>query len=377
MEVPFCPNPGCAQHRALASRSQGRWYQAAGWYQTRSFGRVRRFVCRVCGHGFSSQSFSIDYRAHKKVDYRELLARHVSSASGRAICRAMGLSQGTVQNRIDRLARQALALQAQVAPLARKDERICIDGFVSFDQSQYFPSEITMSISSESRFILGMSHTNRRRSGSMTARQKQRANLLYQQARLEKSGVGRTFREVLDSLARDRCPAPRRPLILTTDEKPEYAQVLRRHPLFRAQDENHRLIHQTVNSRLPRTWANPLFSSNYLDREIRKDQANHHRESTCFSRNVANSLSRLACYAFHHNFLKKFLIKAPCSDRRTHAEAAGIPRSLLEHLVQKTFSRRAFLSHLSLSPSVERTWRKTSVTPLKTTLDYLPAYAIS
>ncbi len=42
-----------------------------------------------------------------------------------------------------------------------------------------------------------------------------------------------------------------------------------------------------------RTYANPLFASNYLGREIRKDQANHRREPTCYSRNPANSMSRL------------------------------------------------------------------------------------
>lgn len=375
MEVPFCPNPSCAQHFRSTESPMGKWYQAAGWYSTKSFGHVRRFRCRVCGRWFSQQSFSIDYRAHKKVDYRELLTRHASSASGRAICRAMALSQGTVQNRIDRLARQALALHTRLAPLARKDERVCVDGFVSFDRSQYFPSEITLSIASESRFILEMSQTNRRRSGTMTPRQRERAKLLYAQAKLEKGGVKRTFREILDSLERERKLAPELPLILTTDEKPEYAEVLRRHPLFRAQDAAHRVVHQTVNSKLPRTYANPLFASNYLDREIRKDQANHHRESTCFSRNVANSLSRLTCYLFHHNYLKKYLIKAPLGDQRTHAEAAGISPALTAELVRKAFSLRAFLSRESLSPPGEKIWRKASPTPLKTTPEYLPAYA--
>lgn len=120
---------------------------------------------------------------------------------------------------------------------------------------------------------------------------------------------------------------------------------------------------------------NPLFASNYLDREIRKDQANHHRESTCFSRNVANSLMRLACYVFHHNYLKKYLIKARTDDGRTHAEAAGISPELLAALLPRVFLYRAFLSRESLSPPGERIWRKASPTPLKTSREYLPAYA--
>lgn len=369
----FCPNPACRLHE----KSEGSgWYAPRGSYRTKAFGIVRRYRCKCCGHWFSQQSFSLDYYAKRKVDYPDLLLRHVSSSSGRAISRAMGISPDSVQNRLDRLARQAVGTHAALLPLIGSNEAICVDGFVSFDVSQYFPSEVTISITSDSRFVLDLSQTNRRRSGTMTLRQTRRARQLYAESSLEHGGVSRTFREILDSLSVIQPCVEFVPLIVTTDEKPEYVRVLDRHPLFRAQDERHRVIHRTINSHAPRNYANPLFASNYLDREIRKDLANHHRETACFSRNVANGLCRLAAYLFHHNYIKRFSIKAPCFDRALHGEAAGIPRPSIDRELSSVFTERRFLSRLKLSPTLERIWAKRSPTPLKKNPDYVPGYAL-
>ena len=370
----FCPNPNCALHASAPLHD--RWYQYHGSYWTQAFGTVPRFKCRWCGRTFSLQTFSTHYYAKKKVDLDILFERHAASQSGRAIGRALGLSTGSVQNRLDRLARQALSLHARLRPLATPHEAVCVDGFVSFDVSQYFPNELTFSITADSRFILELSHTSRRRSGTMTPSQRQRARDLYARWKPEPGGIARTFRDILDALALERPPSPSHPLVLITDDKPDYVRALDRHPLFRSQDEAHRVAHRTVNSKLPRTWLNPLFASNYLDRELRKDQANHHRESTCFSRNVANSLSRLACYIAEHNYFKKFLIKGSVSDDRVHADVAGIPSSLRKEAMEGFFFDRAFLSRCRLSPPMRRIWRKADPTPGKQKAPYLPAFAL-
>lgn len=340
-------------------------------------GVVQRFRCRNCGKSFSDRTFDIDYYSKKKVDYISLLQRHISSESGRAISRAMMISQATVQNRIDRMARQAIAAHTELMKYARNDDKVSIDALVSFDYSQDFPTELTMAIASESRYILGMSHAMRRRSGKKTARQAERGKKLYAETGMERGAIGRAFTDILDLLAQNRPPEPRRPLILTTDEKPEYARAIRSHRLFREQDDQHRFIHRTVSSKLPRTHANPLFASNYLEREIRKDQANHHRESTCFSRNSANALSRLTCYVFHHNYLKKYLIKTSTRDMRTHAEVAGVPREMVEKTMLATFRCRAFLSRITVHPVFERIWRKNVRTPTRHMQAYIPAFALS
>jgi hypothetical protein len=367
----FCPHADCLWHQKAPEED---WYIPVGHHQTKTFGSVARFRCRSCGKTFSTQTFSIDYYAKRKVDYERLLLLHSSSQSGRSLSRSFGVSCGTIINRFDRLSRQAAALQARLRRDARQNEPVCIDGFVSFTRSQFFPSEITISITSDSRFILDLTHATHRRSGSMTEPQRKRARELYAAIHFERGSVTRSFRELLDSLADERSPSPR--FVLVTDEKREYSRALYAHALFKGQDEGHRVARITVNSHLPRTFANPLFASNYLDREIRKDQANHHRESTCFARNVSNSMERFLCYVVQHNYRKKYLIKAPASDHRLHAEVAGIAKGPVAECFDSMLKERAFLSRLQLPPTLERIWRKTYPTPGKSKPDYLPQFAL-
>ena len=368
---PFCPNPLCDLH--LSKPPLG-WFTPFGFYSTRTFGLVPRFRCRSCGKTFSTQSFSLDYYAKRTVNHQDLLRRHASSEGLRALSRNLGLSCGTVQNRLDRLARQGIALHALLRRFAAPGEAVCIDGMVSFDVSQFFPNEITLSITSDSRFVLDMSHATRRRSGTRTPSQKDRADELYPRVSFERGAIGRTFREILDGVGEDRGTRGGFPLVLITDEKREYQQALYRHPLFWGQDESHRVAHLRVHSELPRTYSNPLFPSNYLDREIRKDQANHHRETVCFSRNVSNGMSRLWCYLIHHNYLKRYRIGGRVKENWVHGEEAGIPRSKIVEGLAEMFSRRAFLSRTELSECQRRIWVKGYPTPLKSGPEYLPRY---
>jgi len=369
----FCPNSLCQHHLQAPTLL---WYSPFGYYSTKTFGLVPRFRCHSCRKTFSSQTFSIDYFAKKNIDYQDLLVRQSNSESVRGIGRALSVSCGTVINRTERLSRQALALHAALRPQSPPGESVCIDGFVSFDVSQFFPNEITLSITASSRFILDLSHATHRRSGTMTRVQQTRSAELYAKVSFERGAVARTFREVLGSALMERPSTRTRPFVLITDEKKEYEQVLHVSKAWREQDEDHRVAHVRVHSKLPRTFSNPLFASNYLDREIRKDQAGHHRETTCFNRNVSNAMSRFACYLVQHNYRKRFLIKAPVNDERVHGEVAGIDRALIESSLESMFTRRVFLSRIRLPPTLERIWLKHYTTPLKTKPEYLPAFAL-
>ena len=371
---PFCPYKACANHSHPPHEP---WWRSEGYHHTLCFGPVPRFRCLACGRTFSTQTFSIDYFAKRKLDYRSIERLGASSMSIRALGRHLGCSCGSVLNRFDRLSRQSLACHARLKPLAACYESVAIDGFVSFDRSQYFPNNLTISITSGSRFILEYTHATLRRSGRTREDQKRRKDLLYAGLEFEAKALERSFSELLDELSRDRPPAPNRPLVIITDEKIEYARAFYKHSLFRDQDEEHRSVHLRVNSRLPRTVRNPLFPSNYLDREIRKDQAAHRRETTCFSRNAANGMSRMATYVGWHNYAKRFLVKAPESDRASHGEVAGIDRSIIAKLRRKMFHDRVFLSLERLDAVEERIWKKLIPTPGWTKKAYLPRYAFA
>ena len=75
---PRCPNPDCPQHLA----PEGCFYQHRGYYQPRCRDvPVPRFKCRVCGRGFSRQTFRHDYY-DRRPECNALLLQLVTSGVG-------------------------------------------------------------------------------------------------------------------------------------------------------------------------------------------------------------------------------------------------------------------------------------------------------
>lgn len=371
---PFCPCPSCSFHvRPPALK----WWSLDGFHPTKAFGRVQRYVCRGCGRTFSDQTFSVHFYAKSVLDLRKLERLSASSMSLRSLAREFRCSCGTVVNRTDRLSRQGIALHSELRRTAATAEAVCFDGLVSFDRSQYFPSDIGLSITSSSRYILAASHATTRRSGSMRDGQKHRRDCLYAGAHFEEKAVERSFGEHLDLLADEWTFSKRTPLVLVTDEKVEYVRALRKHRLYTEQGEGSRCVQVRIPSTEKRTHANPLFASNYLDREIRKDQANHRRETACCSRNPANTMSRLYSYIVWHNYQKRWLVKGPVHGTATAAEKAGVLRSEQGRLRHRMFTRRSFLSRLALATVDRKAWTKTVFSPLSGGMvsGVLPAFA--
>ena len=130
-------------------------------------------------------------------------------------------------------------------------------------------------------------------------------------------------------------------------------------------------------STAPRHLLNPLFAVNYYDRELRKDVAAFRRESTCFTRNVANGLSRFVCHMAYHNYQKPYRVEPAQIDGSVHAEVAGIDRGLIRAQLARLYSDRPFIDQHTPSVEAARIWLKQAATPLKKKPDRLPAYASS
>lgn len=373
-QPPFCPNRLCDQHR---EPNKPAWWRKNGFHLTQTFGKVQRYQCLSCGATFSTQTFSVHFYAKRFVNLRALERRLASSMSIRSLSRDLGRSCGTILNRIDRLARQGIAMHAQLRPLRRMDEPVCFDGLVSFDRSQYLPNDVGISITASSRYALGLSHATTRRSGRMTPAQKVKRARIDTAASFEPGPLERSFFSHLDMLLAEQRQARDRPLVLVTDKKLEYVRALRAHPLYRGRDEAHPLVHSRVSSTLPRTASNPLFASNYYDREVRKDLAQHRRETACFARNPANGMARMLAHLVYHNYEKPHLVNGKTISSTTSAEVAGIARSLISRLRKAMFSRRFFLSHLELKGIDRALWEKEVYDPLKEGLSwaYRPLFA--
>lgn len=373
---PFCPYKQCKLH---GDQEDDSWWRRDGYHPTKAFGLVQRYQCRACLRTFSVQTFSVHYYAKRTIPLKTLEILASSSMSIRALGRKFCSSCGTITNRLDRLARQGIAVHSSLRPEATVDEPVCFDGLVSFEGSQYFPADIGISITYRSRYVLALSHATTRRSGRITDGQKERRDQLYDGASFEPHAVQRSMREQLDLLAAERVISKRRPLLIITDEKLEYDRAYKRHPLYLEQTEDRRSIHIRVPSTLPRTQANPLFACNYYDREVRKDQAQHRRETTCYARSAVNDITRMYAYLVWHNYEKGYLIKWPVDRNETHAEIAGIAREKINCLREKMFRDRFFLSHLPLLPIDEKVWRKGVYKPFDRTprRPDLPKYAVA
>jgi len=361
---PFCLNPACALH--YRSPPGGRWYLKSGHYPTALHGAVQRYRCLSCGRRFSTQSFSLDYYVKRRVDYHRLLNQLKSTSSCRDMARELRVSTATIANRTDRLCRSMLAAHLRIAGGHRLTEPLVADGFESFTVSQYFPNNIHLLVGKRSQYLYGCNYVTIRRKGRMTTAQRRRREELERANRFGGRSLEYAFAGLLYDCAELFSHEP--PLLLYTDEKREYVRAL----------EGARLgpvHHVRISSHKPRTVANPLFAANYLDRQIRKDQANHVRETVCFARNVNNAMARLAVYFTHHNYLKGYRERERGRSRRSHAEVAGIPPGRIAGELHRVFTARPFFMRSRLEGFWRDLWLRRLTTPLKTGLEYLPKYA--
>ncbi len=370
----FCPNPHCTHHFDESSGYHSHW-KHTGSYETLVVGTVLRFSCLVCGSGFSERTFSIDYYTKRSFDLKEIHRAVSQGESLSSIAKHLGCSVESVQNRIDRLSRNSLAIHGQLLSGLRFSEHLVADGFESFDRSQYFPNQINLLIGQQSQFLYGLTHATIRRKGRMTRHQKQVREQLEMSFRAPKNAVETSFASLLKLIPRlwDHSTLPL--LRLWTDEHYAYPLSVRRVPALAQALAGRSFIHETWPSTAPRTMLNPLFPVNYYDRELRKDIAAFRRESTCYTRNTANGLARFMTHLVFHNYQKPYRVGPGKPTAEVHAELAGISRSRIAGCMGWLYSARPFLSKQELSSEARRIWLKEAVTPLKVGASYLPKYA--
>jgi hypothetical protein len=322
---------------------------------------VQRFLCLSCSLRFSTQSFSIDYYAKRKVDYHAIDRQLQSTGSIRDISRDLSVSTATVMNRISRLAHNGLAVHRRLCDKIPQREALVADGFESFCVSQYFPNNITLLTGKDSQYVYFFNYCTLRRKGRMTAYQKHKRTMLETQWKADPRALRHAFDEVLTHI---RCDTGTPTLV--TDEKREYRWSVDACAVEKP------ITHIRISSKLPRTVGNELFSVNYLDREIRKDCANHVRETVCFSRDVNNCMERMWLYVVYHNYRKRYRIRH--GERRTHAEVAGIERKEISRALRGYYTKRSFLSRSGLSGSMRMLWLRKLETPLAQASAYMPKH---
>ena len=362
---PWCPNKHCPNYH----QPEGLWYIKNGFYHNHKSGKVQRYTCLSCGTGFSSETFSIDYCTKLKVSYTTIL-QHITTSSGiRDLSRILRVSCATVLNRIARLARQAMAAAAVLTPYTIHED-VVADGIESFVRSQYLPNSITILAGKTSQFWFMSDYAQLTRKGRMTAYQKTKNGPIRDEASIDRRTIYDSFSNLMTEVSFRSPPVG---ITVYTDEHPQYRKVMNQ----RTDDERTRLRHIRITSKKARTVGNLLFSVNYLDREIRKDTADHTRETVQFARNICNLMDRLAVYRFYHNFLKPFRINGKKHSDITHAIRAGIPCEAIRKEMKTFFTQRRFLGKTDMMNVSDRLlWCRALFTPMKHAADFIPAYAL-
>lgn len=385
---PFCPNDECSHHwyepdsgtPIQEPGEERQWFAPAGYYSTKAFGRVRRFRCRSCGRYFSEQTFSLDYFNKRPISFETVFRRIVGGSGVRTISREIGVSHQIVLNRISRLARQGIAVHAVLASLIGLDENLAADGFESFVDSQYEPNNIHLLVGSRSQFLYGFDYAHLRRKGRMSEEQKQERERRYECRVRDRISISESFSRIVsmieDLIATRPCGEEGQPerTVLFTDKKIEYVRCLNTSEILKELKRRESFTYVRISSRKARTITNRLFPVNYMDRQVRKDNANQVRETVQFSRNVNNCLDRMSVYQLYHNYCKPFRIGRPEEEKLRHGEVAGIEREKIDGQLTDLFTRRRFFSRLRLSCSQLRMWFRMVGNVGKLTGGFYPKY---
>ncbi len=160
---------------------------------------------------------------------------------------------------------------------------------------------------------------------------------------------------------------------LTTDRHPLYPLILRRCPKVASRLDKMLYVHNTVDSKLPRTFDNPLFPVNYMDRELRKDLANHVRETTRYSREANHMVERVSIFAVDHNLNKKFRIKERKDETTWHWEQAGLNKEMVEKGKGDKFYQRPWRQE-GFMESLKRMWDRDIPGPDSKAKSYLAEF---
>jgi hypothetical protein len=253
---------------------------------------VQRYVCRTCRRNFSAQTFSTSYWLKYPRLLGPLFHRLVGCSALRQIARELGVAHSSLQRQSERLGRHCLLVLEALAPRGAPAERLVLDGFRTFEHSQYWPFDLHLLVGA-SHYVYGFQDAELRRSGAMRPTQRnKRAALEAAHGRPHPAATRRAVEELVG-----RIVPPGAAVEIASDEHAAYPQAF-------ARLADRRIAHRTTSSRASRTPRNPLFPANLADLLLRHASANHKRETIAFSKRRQGALYRAAIWAVWRNFMK-------------------------------------------------------------------------
>lgn len=343
-QPPFCPNPKCPFHERRPD-----WRFVRNGHRTRrSDGRrFQDYRCSHCRRRFSSSTFSTLYWLRKRDLFLPIARLICEGAALRQIARALGTSHTTVARHVARIARHCLLFHHNLLKDHQLAEPLVIDGFETFEYSQYFPFHINFAVGADSWAVFHFTDSPLRRKGRMTPVQKSRRSELE-----EKYGCPDPKAVELSTVALLEPLLPDHELVLHSDDHPAYQRALAR--LYRSGRPMPRIDHRITSSKERRTMSNPLFPVNLTDLLMRHSSANHHRETIAYSKRRQAAMERAAIATVWRNCVKRRRENGP---RQSVAMWLGVVDRMLSW--GQVLRRRLFPAHADLpDPWGEYYWRR-------------------
>lgn len=332
---PHCPNPNCQYFNGFAGKSS---YKLKGFFVRQcSPNRIQRFTCLACKRHFSTQTFSPSYW-QKRPELMQRIFKMVCTCScNRQISDALGCSHSTVAGQIARLGRHCLLFQASELRRLQALAEIAIDGFETFEWSQYFPFHHNVAADVGSGYFLYHTDSPIRRKGRMRPQQKKR------RAQLEEK-LGRPPARAVENGVQELL-LPIESKVVRSDDHRAYPRAIR--ALKRA------ISHLITSSTERRDARNPLWEVNLLDMMIRHNTAAHKRETIAFSKRRQASAEKVTIFQVHRNYMRRRWVK---KEKRTPAMILGLADRRWK--IADLLKERLFFEKVELSPCWERYYRR-------------------
>ena len=343
---PFCPKPSCPHHRDPTG-----WRYVRNGTHSRKHPpfKVQRYKCLTCQRGFSAQTHALGYWMRRQDLFIPVFQALASCSGLRQIARQLFLTRVQVSYRVERLARHCLLLNEMLRPKGPLTERVVLDGFETFEHSQYAPMHLNLLVGGESLLVYGFTESELRRKGRMTdAQRKRREALEARHGRPDPHAIRKGV-ELLLRLALPKEGAVQ----LHSDDHRAYPRAIAALP----EDVRARVSHHVTPSTARRTTANPLFPVNLTDLLLRHCGANHKRETIAFSKRRQCVVDRASIFTTWRNLLKSRSEKA-------QDDPPAVWRRLVPFrpTVAQVLARRHFATRLDLPAPLETYYQRRVVT---------------
>ena len=224
---------------------------------------------------------------------KQMFLMAVGCMANRQIAHALHCSHTTVAHQLVRLGRHCLLFQSRELARAPASSKIVIDGFETFEWSQYYPFHHNVAVEVDTGYVLYHTDSRLRRKGRMTAHQKQRrVQLELQHGWPSPQEIERGIRELLEVIVRDK-----QHIIIRSDDHRSYPRAMR--------GLGCDITHRVTSSKERRDNRNPLWEINLFDLMIRHCTAAHKRETIAWAKRRQASAEKLTVLQVWRNYMKR------------------------------------------------------------------------